>query len=343
MISFPRRPSTIVAALSFLGVLFSSVLLVAHHNMDELNDAAFDRLRLFHELRSTALEDLIDSMRTEVRVASESTRVKQALDEFGSAWLELGVHAPQTLKRLYITENRFPSHERYNLKRAPDDSRYSLYHEVFHSWARRFLEHFGYYDVFLIDPKGNLIYTTAKEDDFATNLINGPLSNSNLGKTVRNAIQHPGEVAFSDFEFYAPSNDEPAAFAASAVKGGSGELLGVFAMQLPREPIEQLLNFSEGMGATGETYIVGHDLLMRNQSRFIDKPTLLTKTVATPAVREGLKGRAGARRIEDYRGVPVFSVWAPIEFGGKRGVLIAEIDEQEVLSNAGWAKWLTWR
>jgi hypothetical protein len=114
-------------------------------------------------------------------------------------------------------------------------------------------------------------------------------------------------------------------------------------MQLPQEPIERLLNFSEGMGATGETYIVGHDLLMRNQSRFISTPTLLTKRVATPAVREGLKGRAGAKRIKDYRGVPVFSVWAPIEFGGKHGVLIAEIDEQEVLSKAGWGKWLTWR
>lgn len=343
MTSYRNWWSTIFAALIVLGIISASALAIVRNNEARKIEEAFDRLQLFHELRKTALEDLINSMRTEIKVASESTRIKQALADFGSAWFELGDDAADTLKRLYIRENPFEADERYKLEIATDGSRYSLYHREFHRWARQLLKHFGYYDVFLVDAKGNIIYTSAKEDDLATNLLDGPFSNSNLGKTVRSAMQRPGVVAFSDFELYAPSNNEPALFAGSAIRNDRDELLGVVAVQLPRESIQRLLNFSEGMGATGETYVVGPDALMRSQSRFTSQSTILKQKVDTLAVREGLKGRTGAKRITDYRGVPVLSVWSPFDLDGKRWVLIAEIDEQEVLSDANWEVYDSWR
>ena len=86
------------------------------------------------------------------------------------------------------------------------------------------------------------------------------------------------------------------------------------AVQLPKESINKLLQFSAGMGKTGETYIVGADKLMRSQSRFIESSTLLEKKVDTRAVDESISGITGSDTILDYRGVRVLSVYSPIDF-----------------------------
>ncbi len=42
---------------------------------------------------------------------------------------------------------------------------------------------YGYYDIFLIDDLGNILYTITKEDDLATNLLTGKYKNTNFGKS----------------------------------------------------------------------------------------------------------------------------------------------------------------
>jgi len=210
-------------------------------------------------------------------------------------------------------------------------SYYSRDHRAFHDWARRFRKHFGYYDVFLISPRGDVIYSVAKETDFATSLKTGPYRGSPLAEVFRRAVANPAEaVTFSDFARYPPSDNAPAAFAGHAVLK-EGKVIGVFAVQIPSEPLNELMHFTAGMGATGETYLVGPDQLMRSQSRFTTTPTLLETKVDNASVRDGEKGNSGAHIVADYRGTPVLSVYAPVDFGGQPFVLLAEIDEAEVL------------
>ena len=72
-------------------------------------------------------------------------------------------------------------------------------------------------------------------------------------------------------------------------------------MQIPAEPLNDLMRFTAGMGATGETYLVGPDGLMRSQSRFTDARTLLETKVNNQAVQDGKTGKSGARVVADYR------------------------------------------
>lgn len=109
-------------------------------------------------------------------------------------------------------------------------------------------------------------------------------------------------------------------------------MIGVFAVQIPAEPLNELMRFTAGMGDTGETYLVGQDGLMRSQSRFTDAPTLLETKVDNQSVRDGQSGKSGSRIVGDYRGIPVLSVYAPVDFGGQPFVLLAEIDKAEVLA-----------
>jgi methyl-accepting chemotaxis protein len=52
---------------------------------------------------------------------------------------------------------------------AGGDTAYDAAHAEFHPWFREFLLERGYYDVFLFNPDGDLIYTVFKEEDYATN------------------------------------------------------------------------------------------------------------------------------------------------------------------------------
>jgi methyl-accepting chemotaxis protein len=238
------------------------------------------------------------------------------------------------LSRQYIAENPHPEGERYKLDAVEDNSYYARDHRAFHDWAKRFREHFGYYDLFLISPAGDIIYTVAKESDFATNLKTGPYRKSPLADVFRRAVANPTEaVTISDFAHYPPSANAPAAFAGHAIEK-DGKVIGVFAVQIPAEPLNDLMRFTAGMGDTGETYLVGPDGLMRSQSRFSDVPTLLETKVDNPSVREGQSGKSGAHIVADYRGIPVLSVYAPVDFGGQPFLLLAEIDKAEVLGEA---------
>lgn len=292
---------------------------------------AFSRLRLFHELRRAALEDYLQSMASDVRAASKNPTVVDAVEKLGFAWSTLGPDARKVLSRQYIAENPYPAGERHKLDAVDDMSYYSRDHRAFHDWAKRFREHFGYYDIFLISPRGDILYTVAKESDFATNLKTGPYRKSPLAEVFRRAVADPAEaVTFSDFARYPPSNNDPAAFAGHAIEK-DGKVVGVFAVQIPSEPLNELMHFTAGMGATGETYLVGPDGLMRSQSRFTTTPTLLETKVDNASVRDGQSGKSGAHVVADYRGIPVLSVYAPVDFGGQPFVLLAEIDEAEVL------------
>jgi methyl-accepting chemotaxis protein len=303
------------------------------HFRDKALNEAFARLRLFHELRRAALEDYLKSMGSDVTAASANPRVVQAAENLSFAFSALDTEARKTLQHLYIDTNPFAPGEREKLEAADDGSYYSGYHREFQNWARRFREHFGYYDVFLISSRGDIVYTVKKEIDFATNLKTGPYRKSPIAQMFRRAVADPAAVAISDFARYPPSNDQPAAFAGQAIKK-DGKVIGVFGVQIPAEPLNDLLQFTAGMGGSGETYLVGPDGLMRSQSRFKETPTTLEVKVDNASIRDAQAGKSGTHIVKDYRGIPVLSVFAPVDFGGQPFVLLAEIDEAEALNAA---------
>ena len=93
-----------------------------------------------------------------------------------------------------------------------------------------------------------------------------------------------------------------AMFMARAMIGPEGRILGVLALQLPTERIRSIMQFTAGMGESGETYLVGPDLLMRSNSRFSSHSTVLQQQVDTPTVRRALAGVAEVDTLGDEPG-----------------------------------------
>jgi len=203
-----------------------------------------------------------------------------------------------------------------------------------------FINAYGYYDFFLIDDSGEIFYTLAKEADYQTNLITGKYNDSGLGKLFKK-VKSSGSFAMSDFSSYAPSNGDPAGFIALPLTTSTGVTV-IVALQLSIEKISEVMQQRAGMGETGESYLIGSDMLMRSDS-FLDPEghsvnasfsgTVTDNGVDTEGANLAIKGEVGQKIIIDYNGNPVLSAYTPVNINGIRWALLSEIDVAEAFES----------
>lgn len=94
-----------------------------------------------------------------------------------------------------------------------------------------------------------------------------------------------------------------------SVYSNKNELLGIVIIEISYQAIDEIIfenNIYNGLGKTGEVYLVGTDGLMRSSSRFIKNSKFLTK-VNSEGFQEALKNVSGQKIIKDYRNLEVFS------------------------------------
>ncbi|MDH3814811.1 MAG: HAMP domain-containing protein, partial [Acidobacteriota bacterium] len=268
------------------------------------------------------------------------------------------------LQYRYIVTNPNAQEEKALLDDAGDGSDYSSAHSIYHPILRDLVEEFGFYDLFLIDGSGHIVYTVAKEVDLGTNLLDGPYQDSNLAAAFQKA-QHDylgNSVHLVDFAQYAPSYGEPTSFVAAPIVDGAW-LLGVLVFQMPVGEIDRVMTNDgnwqiDGLGETGESYLVGPDYRMRSNSRFfIEDPeafleaaekagasptdvrqmrdygsTILIQEVRSPASIGALIGETATTTTRDYRGVDVLSSYAPVNIEGVQWAVLSEIDADEAFA-----------
>ncbi len=271
---------------------------------------------------------------------------------------------PVLMQSLYLSNSPYETGAKDSLMNPGDGSSYSAAHEIYHPIIRDYSYVFGYYDIFLVDVEsgGHIVYSVFKEVDFGTSLVNGPYSDTNFGRVYRAALEAEEKdfVILMDYEPYDPSYNAPAAFIASPIFN-SGEIIGVLIFQMPIDRINNIMTNNQsweavGLGNSGETYIIGEDFLLRNQSRFLiedSEPYFqaledsgvsiltiariknLNSTVGLQEVHtEGtvlaLAGETGTAVFPDYRGISVFSAYTPLDIEGVNWVIMSELDEAEV-------------
>ncbi len=298
-----------------------------------LEKQAFNQLASIRDVKKNNINDWFKEREANIAQLAASPLVINALKDFKGVFHELGA---EKARDLYITKNPFPAGKKLEYFDAQDGSNYSKVHTRLHPFFKKFIEQYEYYDLFLVDENGDVLYTVFKEMDFGSNLVAGVYNTTNIARlfcdlnsTNTSANSTAGKLV--DFESYAPSNGDPASFIASAVYDGN-QKVGVIIFQLPLNKIDGIMQERSGLGETGETYLVGTDKLMRSNSRFSEKSTVFVQKVDTVSVKEALEGKVDSKIIEDYRGVPVLSAYAPFKALGLNWSIIAEIDESEAFA-----------
>ena len=270
------------------------------------------------------------------------------------------------LQDQFMVSNGLPVGSNHLLDSINFKCTYNTVHQKYHPVIRKFSERFGYYDVFLIDHKtGNVVYSVYKEFDFGSSLITGPFNKTNFADCFSKAskIKNKGDVNLVDFSAYLPSYNEHASFMACPIFEGD-EIVGVLAFQMPIDKINDIMTSNRkwsqvGLGKTGETYIIGEDYKLRNQSRFLIEDslnyfkmlndigtdqitisniknfhsTIGLQEVKTKGTEEALSGASNTKIFDDYRGVSVLSAYKPLKIHGMNWAIMSEIDEEEAFSH----------
>lgn len=203
----------------------------------------------------------------------------------------------------------------------------------------KYIEKYGYYDLFLMNPDGYVFYSATREADYQTNMVTGKYKDSGFGKLTRKVLASQ-KYEIADFAPYAPSNGDPAAFIAQPV-ASDGKVELVVGLQLSLDAINKMMQQREGMGESGESYLVGQDKLMRSDS-FLDQTNHTVKaSFANPAKgkvdsissNKALAGKSGSEIVIDYNGNSVLSSYTSVAVGDTSWALMTEIDESEAFAS----------
>ncbi len=267
------------------------------------------------------------------------------------------------LQNEYILNNQNPTGSKQVLDRGASDNEYNKIHQIYHPGIRNTVEKFGLSDLFLIDMNGKVVYSNFKEGDFACDLINGIQNGSNLSKAFKASLNaQKGKAILIDFAEYLPSYGIPAAFISAPIYDNNQQV-GVVAFQLPIDQVNKVMTGNnqwkqDGLGESGETYLLGSDYKMRSSSRFLEenpegyfkelaengydskmidrikisKSPILLQEIKTEAATEAIEGKGDNKIILDYRKSPVLSSYEPLNVMGVKWAIISEKDEAEAFA-----------
>lgn len=203
------------------------------------------------------------------------------------------------------------------------------------SFLAQFMEAYSYYDIFLISPDGHCFYTVVHESDYQTNLLTGRYKDSNLGRLTADVIRDRRFV-FKDFEPYAPSNGDQAAFFGQPLIQNGGLKL-VVAMQIPEDGINSIMHTRAGMGKTGHSYLIAVDhagkTAFRSDMSAMDARYVIGFQVSTPYIEQAVQtNQSGQGSYVDSLGIGTLAAYEPVRVFDNRWYVITKMDTDEALA-----------
>jgi len=178
-----------------------------------------------------------------------------------------------------------------------------------------------YYESIQIVGKNKKIFSIKSAN------CNNPIDYQKIWKTINNN----DSVFINDLQ--KDKNNNAYFTLYSNIKNQKNQTIGYIICKIPISAINTIMlekGPSNGLGNSGESYLVGKDFLMRSASRF-QKNSVLKTTVRTQAIKFAIKDSTGNAIINDYRNIPVLSSYSQLNIQNLHWFILAEIDYKEVV------------
>ncbi|MBI5250470.1 MAG: methyl-accepting chemotaxis protein [Desulfomonile tiedjei] len=241
------------------------------------------------------------------------------------------------------------SYHEYN-KSGPDsafDTNSELFKQMYASinpFFKSFLETHevnssGYDDIYLISgTHGIVMFTAMRSKDLGADLRRGDLKGSSLTKLYEMVLKTK-KPSMVDFSIYAPL-EKPALFMGVPILGEGDAVDGVLVMRMGPEKINSIFGSTAATGRSTDAYLVGHDFLMRSQSRSEQDSSMLRTKINTEAVKNALQGKSGTGLFQNSRNATVLTSYSPVGLNDAKGLgadfdwaAIAEINADEAFAS----------
>ena len=283
------------------------ITFIAINKADQaLHDEVVAKFTAVQEAKRNHIEEYFKGLRTTVKVIGADPFLQQCLTTFNETYETSG--------------------------NSVDDERWRMIVEFKEPRLKQIVADNGFYDLFLISPKGNIVYTVAKESDLGMNLLSGELATSGLGMAFQAYSQGADmDMIIADFKAYAPSKGAQAAFMMVVVKDEYDKFLGYVAIQLSPEQINTIVQQRSGMGKTGESYLVGK---LNGKTSLRSDRVVNTGRIGDPEsdmyIDLALDGKSGSAIKTGSTGDKEFVRYDPITIAGLDWGLITTAAADEV-------------
>ena len=285
--------------------------------------------------RAASMTRWLGDVERTLSITATSPATLQAISDFTAAWNIMGGSRFAELQSAFITQNPYPVGEKQKMRASGNLPFYDEMHIVHHPEFRKLQESSGYYDIFLFDLAGNMIYSVRKESDFATSLKDGPFKGTALGMVIMDVLaeQDVEHTAFQDFMPYEPSASSPSAFMAHIVMDNNGDAIGAVAFQLPISAVGEIAAQNTGLGNTGDIFVFGEDKLLRNDFADTEALDILTAAPNGAWLRAG-EAPSHMGGAFDRSGAPALIATAKVKFADTSWTFVATERLSEAMSAA---------
>ena len=198
----------------------------------------------------------------------------------------------------------------------------------YNQYLNNYLNSSGYYKKFFIcNTAKYAIETNTSANDSSIVFSRITESDTSINKLL-SKIFSERKIIIQDY-----TEGKPYLYIGAPVMNSGNKPEGAVLLEISRDAIDRIMLESSpenGLGTSGESYLVGSDHLMRSTSRFISNSFLKTK-VETEGVRNAFRNGEGSSVIWDYRNIQVLSSYRKINVSELNWVILAEIDMAEAM------------
>ena len=288
---------------------------------EALVQRAMDSLKTVQQIKKDQIEKLFEKGAGDIRVLAETDDL------------------------LNIYRNLFRYHEELNVSPVgPFPVAGDEYEEIID-------RHRDFFNVYMVENKyddlylvcsahGHIMYSYKKGEDLGANISTGSLRASHLSELWQDVISRQ-EVVLKDFSPYEPKNGREVAFLGHPLYDHSGKLYGVLVLEFSHQALNEIVQKREGMGRTGETYLVAYhaihnayefrsDMLTMGQGRYeigygLDDPPTYWKEAFDGDTEQG------SGIYTDSIGNKVLVTYDHMNIFGHDWAVITKIDYAEVV------------
>jgi methyl-accepting chemotaxis protein len=268
---------------------------------------AFQRLQAVRDSKKFQLEQYFQERLHNVTLTSQSVSISQALHQFEEA-----IHIENQTSR----QKTWQSIEK-----------------KFDIELKQFKKKHGYHNLFLIAKDGHIVYSASQSVVVGKNVLSPELKNTPLNRAFQKGLK---EIAIQDFAPCLLSDENPQVIFLAAPVFLSGKLVGVLLLCLTAEQINAITQKRQGLGQTGEAYLVGalngktvyrSDKMVNGKSQ----PVIGTET-SSKDINKALAGQSGTEIKMGSTGTVEITSYAPLQIPGLNWAIITTIGLEESLT-----------
>ncbi len=206
-----------------------------------------------------------------------------------------------------------------NMMRETLDANFTRFFRTGNYYSHVYILNNGHTEAYNLDSTAGASHSLTDEES----LVLQPL--------MHQAIEHKSAVIRDYIRF--PSDSTVHLYIVSPLFNANQPTSNAVVFEIKPSAVNNIMKNNEmmnGLGMSGEVYLVGPDSLIRSESRFIPN-SILHLPVCTQSVHLAYQSLEGSHLIPDYRYVMVLSSYSRLAIPYLNWVIIAEIDKKEAM------------